>query len=58
MGAVAGIRNITGLEALQARSNFQSLLRRVPEPSIQLFIGLAVFGIVTVMTFAMIDGIK
>jgi hypothetical protein len=51
-------RNISGLEALQAMSNFQSLLRRIPEPSIQLFVGLAVFGMVAVMTFAMIDGIK
>jgi len=33
-------------------SSFQSLLRYIPEPSIKLFIGLAIIGMVTVMILA------
>jgi hypothetical protein len=31
-------------------SNFQLLLRYIPEPSIKLFIGLAMFGTLTAMS--------
>ena len=37
-------------------SNFQWLLHRVPEPSVRLFLVLAVFGALVVMSFAMLDG--
>jgi hypothetical protein len=39
-----------------AMSNFQWLLHRIPEPSLRLFLILAVFGALVVMSFAMLDG--
>jgi hypothetical protein len=39
-----------------AMSNFQRLLHRIPEPSLRLFLILAVFGALVVMSFAMLDG--
>jgi hypothetical protein len=39
-----------------AMSNFQWLLHRIPEPSLRLFLILAVFGALAVMSFAMLDG--
>jgi hypothetical protein len=37
-------------------SSFQWFLHRIPEPSLRLFLILAVFGAVVVMSFAMLDG--
>jgi hypothetical protein len=37
-------------------SNVQWLLHRIPEPSVRLFLVLAVFGALVVMGFAMLDG--
>ena len=37
-------------------SNFHWLLHRIPEPSVRLFLVLAVFGALVVMSFAMLDG--
>ena len=37
-------------------SGFQWLLHRIPEPSLRLFLILAVFGALVVMSFAMLDG--
>jgi hypothetical protein len=39
-----------------AMSSFQWLLHRIPEPSLRLFLILAVFGALVVMSFAMLDG--
>jgi hypothetical protein len=39
-----------------AMSSFQWLLHRIPEPSFRLFLVLAVFGALVVMSFAMLDG--
>jgi len=39
-----------------AMSLFQSLLRRIPEPSIRLVVVLTLFAAVVVMSFAMLDG--
>ncbi len=37
-------------------SSFQWFLHRIPEPSLRLFLILAVFGALVVMSFAMLDG--
>jgi hypothetical protein len=37
-------------------SLIQSLLRRIPEPSVRLFIVLAAFAAVAVLSFATLDG--
>jgi hypothetical protein len=37
-------------------SGFQWFLHRIPEPSLRLFLILAVFGALVVMSFAMLDG--
>jgi hypothetical protein len=34
----------------------QWLLNRIPEPSVRLFLALAVFGALVVVSFAMLDG--
>jgi hypothetical protein len=39
-----------------AMSSFQWLLHRIPEPSVRLFLILAVFGALFVISFAMLDG--
>jgi hypothetical protein len=44
------------LETLMAMSKFQWLLHRIPEPSVRLFLALAVFGALVVISFAMLDG--
>jgi hypothetical protein len=44
------------LETLMAMSNFQWLLHRIPGPSVRLFLALAFFGALIVMSFAMLDG--
>lgn len=44
------------LETLTTMSNIQWLLHRIPEPSVRLFLALAVFGALVVMSFAMLDG--
>jgi hypothetical protein len=44
------------LETLVAVSNIQRLLHHIPEPSVRLFLVLAVFGALVVMSFAMLDG--
>jgi hypothetical protein len=41
---------------LMAMSGFQWLLHRIPEPSLRLFLVLAAFGALVVMSFAMLDG--
>jgi hypothetical protein len=38
-------------------TNFQSLLRKIPEPSVYLFIVLAMFGAVTVSSLALLGAI-
>jgi hypothetical protein len=37
-------------------SNFQWFLHRIPEPSLRLFLALAVCGALVVIGFAMLDG--
>jgi hypothetical protein len=37
-------------------SGFQWFLHRIPEPSLRLFMILAVFGALVVMSLAMLDG--
>jgi hypothetical protein len=44
------------IETLAVMSNFQSLLRHIPEPSVRLFLGLAVFATVAVVILAILDG--
>lgn len=39
-----------------AKSNIQWLLHRIPELSVRLFLVLAVFGALVVLSFAMLDG--
>lgn len=36
-------------------SNFHWLLHRIPEPSVRLFLALAILGALVVMSFAMLD---
>ena len=43
------------LEPLMTMSKFHWLLDRIPEPSVRLFLVLAVFGALVVMSFAMLD---
>ena len=44
------------LEPLVVMSNFQWFLHRIPAPSVRLFLMLAMFGALVVMSFAMLDG--
>jgi hypothetical protein len=37
-------------------SNFHWLLHRILEPSVRLFLALAILGALVVMSFAMLDG--
>jgi hypothetical protein len=39
-----------------AMSRFQWLLHRIPEPTLRLFLALAVFGALLVVSLAMLDG--
>jgi hypothetical protein len=41
-----------------APNNFQLFLRYIPEPSVNLFIGLAMLGMVTVMSLAWLGAIR
>ncbi len=50
--------NELDFETLAVMSNFQSLLRHIPEPSFNLFVGLAMFGTVTVMSLAWLGVIR
>jgi hypothetical protein len=49
-------RNARLSETLISMRLAQALLRRIPEPSVRLFLVLAVFGAVVVTSFAMLAG--
>jgi hypothetical protein len=44
------------LETLVSMRFAQALLRHIPEPSVRLFLVLAIFGAVAVTSFAMLAG--
>jgi hypothetical protein len=49
-------RNVQFLEALTLMSFTRSLLRRIPEPSVQLFMALAMLAAAVVTGLAVLDG--
>jgi hypothetical protein len=51
-------RNTRLLQTLIGMRFARALLRRIPEPSIRLFLVLAIFGAVAVTSFAMVASSK
>jgi hypothetical protein len=49
-------RNARLLETLISMRFARAFLRRIPEPSVRLFLVLAIFGAVAVTSFAMLAG--
>jgi hypothetical protein len=56
ISVVVAPRNVWFLETLILMSFTQSLLRRIPEPSVRLFMALAMLAAAVVVGLAVLDG--